>query len=116
MNAPVPPRTPALLGRGSWGEARRIADILRKETVGGALLLAAAGAAMIWVNSPWADAYEALRDLRVGPEALHLNLSLAGWAGSCRPRYAPSCSPWPWSTTWWPSSSSRCSTPSTWGR
>ncbi|WP_449063232.1 Na+/H+ antiporter NhaA [Planomonospora algeriensis] len=81
MTHPVPPRRPVLLGRGSWGEARRIADILRKETVGGALLLAAAMAAMIWANSPWAGAYEALRDLRVGPEALHLNLSLAGWAG-----------------------------------
>lgn len=78
---PVAPRRPVLLGRGSWGEARRIADIVRKETVGGALLLAAAVAAMIWANSPWASAYEALRDLRVGPEALHLNLSLAGWAG-----------------------------------
>ncbi|MBG0823166.1 Na+/H+ antiporter NhaA [Planomonospora sp. ID91781] len=81
MTHPVPPRRSVLLGRGSWGEARRIADILRKETVGGALLLAAAMAAMIWANSPWAGAYEALRDLRIGPEALHLNLSLAGWAG-----------------------------------
>jgi len=28
-----------ILGRGSWSETARIADILRKETVGGALLL-----------------------------------------------------------------------------
>ncbi|MDH2430623.1 Na+/H+ antiporter NhaA [Sphaerisporangium sp. TRM90804] len=81
MTHPVPPRRPVLLGRGSWSEARRIAGILRKETVGGALLLVAAVAAMIWANSPWAEAYESLRDLRVGPEVLHLNLSLAGWAG-----------------------------------
>ncbi|MBG0816127.1 Na+/H+ antiporter NhaA [Planomonospora sp. ID82291] len=81
MTDPAPSRPSALLGRGSWGEARRIADILRKETVGGALLLAGATAAMIWANSPWADAYETLRDVRVGPEALHLNLSLAAWAG-----------------------------------
>jgi NhaA family Na+:H+ antiporter len=74
-------RMPALLGRGSWTEARRITAILRKETVGGALLLAGAVAAMIWANSPWADAYETLRDFHVGPEALHLNLSLATWAG-----------------------------------
>jgi NhaA family Na+:H+ antiporter len=74
-------RQPALLGRGSWTEARRITAILRKETVGGALLLIGAVAAMIWANSPWADAYEWLRDLHVGPEALHLNLSLATWAG-----------------------------------
>ncbi len=74
-------RKPAVLGRGSWTEARRITAILRKETVGGALLLAGAVAAMIWANSPWADAYETLRGFTVGPEALHLNLSLATWAG-----------------------------------
>jgi NhaA family Na+:H+ antiporter len=74
-------RQPALLGRGSWTEARRITAILRKETVGGALLLVGAVAAMIWANSPWTDAYETLRDFHVGPEALHLNLSLAVWAG-----------------------------------
>ncbi|MGW2151370.1 Na+/H+ antiporter NhaA [Nonomuraea bangladeshensis] len=81
MSARIPPRKPALLARGSWGETRRIADILRKETVGGALLLIGAVLAMIWANSPWADVYEMARDLRFGPEALHLNLSLATWAG-----------------------------------
>ena len=30
-----------ILGRGSWSEARRITEILRRETVGGALLLLA---------------------------------------------------------------------------
>ena len=69
-----------LLGRGSWTETRRIADILRKETVGGALLLAAAAIALIWANSPWGGAYEALRDTRVGPAALHLDLTLGTWA------------------------------------
>ncbi|MFI7453929.1 Na+/H+ antiporter NhaA [Nonomuraea sp. NPDC049714] len=81
MTNSAPSRQPALLGRGSWTEARRITAILRKETVGGALLLIGAVAAMIWANSPWADAYEWLRDVHVGPEALHLNLSLATWAG-----------------------------------
>ncbi|MBB2910292.1 NhaA family Na+:H+ antiporter [Streptosporangium becharense] len=80
MTSPVPPRTPRLFGRGSWAEARRVADILRKETVGGALLLAGAVAAMIWANSPWAGAYETLRAVRFGPAALHLDLSLATWA------------------------------------
>ncbi|WP_084962877.1 Na+/H+ antiporter NhaA [Thermoactinospora rubra] len=80
MTHSVPPRPPALLDRGSWAEARRIAGILRKETVGGALLLVGAAAAMIWANSPWKDSYEALRAVRVGPEALHLDLSLATWA------------------------------------
>jgi NhaA family Na+:H+ antiporter len=69
-----------LLGRGSWAETRRIADILRKETVGGALLLAAAAIALVWANSPWGAAYETLRDTRVGPASLHLDLSLGTWA------------------------------------
>ncbi len=66
--------------RGSWPETARIAEILRKETIGGGLLLMAAVAALVWANSPWSTAYEALRDTRVGPSALHLNLTLGTWA------------------------------------
>jgi Na+:H+ antiporter, NhaA family len=69
-----------LFGRGSFDEARRIAGVLRKETVGGALLLGAAVLALAWANSPWADSYAALRDTRVGPASLHLDLSLGTWA------------------------------------
>jgi Na+:H+ antiporter, NhaA family len=77
----VSPSTRApLLSRGSWAETRRIADILRKETVGGALLLAAAAVALVWANSPWGAAYETLRDTRVGPASLHLDLTLGTWA------------------------------------
>jgi Na+:H+ antiporter, NhaA family len=77
----VSPSTRApLLGRGSWAETARIAGILRRETVGGALLLAAAAIALVWANSPWGGAYEALRDTRVGPSALHLDLTLGTWA------------------------------------
>lgn len=48
-------RHPTLLfSRGSWPEIRRVADVLRKETIGGALLLAGAVVALIWANSPWA--------------------------------------------------------------
>ena len=64
----------SLFGRGSWPEARRVGDILRAETVGGMLLLGAAVVALIWANSPWADSYRWLSDLRVGP------LTLAVWA------------------------------------
>jgi len=70
----------ALFGRGSWPEARRIGEILRQETIGGGLLLAAAVVALAWANSPWAPAYQALRDFTVGPAAWHLELSLATWA------------------------------------
>jgi len=75
-------RRTALLTRGSWSETRRITEILRKETVGGVILLVAAGAALIWANSPWAPAYFALRDLKIGgePFGLYLNLSLGAWA------------------------------------
>ncbi|OJF10103.1 Na+/H+ antiporter NhaA [Couchioplanes caeruleus] len=72
--------TPNLFSRGSWPEARRIADVLRKETIGGALLLAGALIALVWANSSWADSYHALLGLRVGPAAWHLDLSLATWA------------------------------------
>jgi Na+:H+ antiporter, NhaA family len=76
----VPSPTARLLARGSYRETVRIAAVLRKETVGGALLLAAAAFAMIWANSPWSTAYETLRDTRVGPAALHLDLTLGMWA------------------------------------
>jgi NhaA family Na+:H+ antiporter len=69
-----------LLGRGSWLEVRRIGDILRLETFGGVLLVAAAAVALVWANSPWGDVYRALSGLRVGPSALDLNLTLAQWA------------------------------------
>ncbi|MGW4964095.1 Na+/H+ antiporter NhaA [Nonomuraea sp. NPDC004186] len=73
-------RVPRLFNRSTWPEARRIADILRKETIGGALLLAAALTALIWANSPWAQTYQDLRAIEAGPAALHLNLDLATWA------------------------------------
>ncbi|MEO5654157.1 MAG: Na+/H+ antiporter NhaA, partial [Marmoricola sp.] len=69
-----------LFSRGSEDENTRIADVLRKETVGGALLLLAAVAAMVWANSPASDSYQALREYEVGPEWLHLHLSLGTWA------------------------------------
>jgi NhaA family Na+:H+ antiporter len=78
---PTEPRPSAnLLSRGSWAETRRIADILRKETIGGALLLVGAVIALIWANSPWADGYFAVRDFSFGPSALHLHLSVGSWA------------------------------------
>jgi NhaA family Na+:H+ antiporter len=69
-----------LFGRGSWAEDSRIATVLRKETVGGLLLLAATLLALIWSNSPWSAAYGSLRDTVVGPSSLHLRLNLASWA------------------------------------
>ena len=64
----------------SRAETRRIADILRKETIGGALLLAGAVIALVWANSPWSQAYRDLTGYRLGLESLHLELTLQQWA------------------------------------
>ncbi|MGY1830801.1 Na+/H+ antiporter NhaA [Geodermatophilus sp. SYSU D01180] len=76
----TPHGSTSVFGRGSWTEASRIAAVLRKETVGGVLLLVGTVVALAWANSPWADSYEALRDTRVGPASLHLDLTLGTWA------------------------------------
>lgn len=64
----------------SRAESVRITEILRKETVGGILLVAFAAIALIWSNSPWADSYFAIRDFEIGYEPWHLKLSLGAWA------------------------------------
>ncbi|OBI81477.1 Na+/H+ antiporter NhaA [Mycobacterium sp. E740] len=71
-----------LLSRGSWSETNRVSTILRKETVGGAILLVAAAVAIVWANTAWSASYFALRDLEVGAEpfGLHLKLTLDAWA------------------------------------
>ena len=75
-----PERKPRIIGWGSYAESLRIGEILRKETVGGVLLVAAAIVALIWANSPAASGYFALRDFRIGYELWHLELSLGQWA------------------------------------
>ncbi|MEV0297808.1 Na+/H+ antiporter NhaA [Nocardia sp. NPDC050710] len=53
---------------------------LRTETVGGALLLVAAAAALLWANSPWGDSYVTMTETVLPIKALHLELTLADWA------------------------------------
>lgn len=78
------PSRPALaarvLSRSSYPEFLRISEILRLETVGGALLLVATVAALVWANSPAAEGYFALRDLEFGYGPWLLSLSLGHWA------------------------------------
>ncbi|MEV6813343.1 Na+/H+ antiporter NhaA [Micromonospora sp. NPDC051296] len=71
-----------LFARTSWPEARFLADVLRTETVGGALLLLGAVIALVWANSPWGDTYAELGRWVPwsGGSALHLDLDLATWA------------------------------------
>ena len=51
-----------------------LGELFRKETVGGALALAAAVVGIVWANSGWSAAYLDLRQLEVGP------LDLEHWA------------------------------------
>ncbi|MFG6402686.1 Na+/H+ antiporter NhaA [Microbacterium sp. P04] len=77
-HAPSPPgRFPQWSGPAETG---RITTLLRKEAVGGILLVVAAAIAIVWANSPAADAYFALRDFRIGYEPWHLDLTLGTWA------------------------------------
>lgn len=71
-------REQALFERGSWQESTRIAELLRRETLGGALLIGAAILALIAANL--GDTYAEIRDFVIGPEALHLDLSIGTWA------------------------------------
>lgn len=78
-----PPADPAprtTFGRGSYSEVVRIGDILRRETVGGMLLVGAAIIAIIWANSPFADSYFSIRDTTIGYEPWRLNLSIGAWS------------------------------------
>jgi NhaA family Na+:H+ antiporter len=59
---------------------RGIHQTLGKDTVGGALLLAATVLALILANTGAAGFYNNLRDFTFGPEALHLDLSVGAWA------------------------------------
>lgn len=68
------------LRRPSILELGYLRERLRDETVGGMLLLVAAAIALVWANSPWADAYFDLVGLEVGPISLHLDLPLGVWA------------------------------------
>lgn len=57
-----------------------IADSLRKDIVGGCLLLIVSVVALVWANSGFGASYESLRGFTLGPEALSLNLTLQTWA------------------------------------
>ncbi|MEV7680587.1 Na+/H+ antiporter NhaA [Streptomyces sp. NPDC088341] len=72
--------TRKFLGRLSLPERNYLADALRTETVGGVLLLVAAVTALIWANTPLSGSYESVRDFRLGPGALGLDLSVEHWA------------------------------------
>ena len=70
----ISPRRPSFLPNPDLGESTFLGDFLRRETVGGAIALVAAAAAIVWANSPWGSSYDAFRGFQVGP------LDLEHWA------------------------------------
>jgi NhaA family Na+:H+ antiporter len=75
----IAPTRRALVRLG-YTDARSLSEVLRTETLGGVLMLAAAMVALVWANTPYAASYEALRSFEIGPASLHLDLSLQTWA------------------------------------
>ncbi|WP_249669423.1 Na+/H+ antiporter NhaA [Cellulomonas hominis] len=79
--APTPPGAPRrLFDALTPGGERNLLDTLRGERTGGILLLIGTVVALVWANSPWAASYTAVSETVIGPAALHLDLSVAGWA------------------------------------
>ena len=77
---PVATKRTPLLSKLTPGEGTFLADALRQETVGGALLLIAAVAGLIAANTDLAAWYASVQALVIGPSAVHLDLSLESWA------------------------------------
>ncbi|MDO5735466.1 MAG: Na+/H+ antiporter NhaA [Propionibacteriaceae bacterium] len=59
---------------------QRFARFVARDKVGGALMIGAAVIALILANSPAAEWYANLSQVRLGPASLNLNLTLATWA------------------------------------
>ncbi|GAA6524588.1 Na+/H+ antiporter NhaA [Intrasporangium sp. DVR] len=69
-----------LFGPLTRGGERNFLDTLRAENVGALLLLVVSVLALGWASSPWESTYRAISDVRIGPEQLGLDLSIATWA------------------------------------
>ncbi|MCE5291010.1 MAG: Na+/H+ antiporter NhaA [Nocardiaceae bacterium] len=80
MNTGDPGARRLFLGVLPLPEQTAVGRVLRTETAGGVILVIAAAAALIWVNTPFRESYLALRDLHFGVSAIGLDLSVAHWA------------------------------------
>ena len=74
------PRYRRILALTTHREAVRVNRLLRAEVVGGIIIIVAAALGILAANSPLSDAYFSLRETTIGPESLHLNLSIGAWA------------------------------------
>jgi NhaA family Na+:H+ antiporter len=68
-----------IFSRVSKGQAKWLGTALRNETTGGILLLAAALVAIFWANIDY-NSYVELKEIKIGPAELNLQLSLGKWA------------------------------------
>ena len=71
------PRRPKFLPDPDLGESTFLGDFLRKEAIGGVIVLVAAAVAVVWANSPAAGAYD---DLRHFVPFESVGLDLEHWA------------------------------------
>lgn len=78
MSSPRPAAEP--LPQQTARRTDRLRTWVSRETTGGILLLGAALVAVLFANSPWREGYTRLSESRLGPAALHLDLTLAHWA------------------------------------
>ncbi len=75
--------TPDRTGPPGWrrhNRRERFRRVLSLDTTSGALLLISAALAVIIANSPWREGYHSFLAYEIGPESLHLHLSLSEWA------------------------------------
>ena len=71
---------PSKIAGVSRRELQRVNRVLRSEFTSGLLVIAAAALGLIAANSPLSGSYEALRDFKIGPSSIHLELSIGTWA------------------------------------
>ena len=62
------------------GPIARYRRALTNESFAGLIMVAAAAIAIAWANSPFRESYATISETVVGPEALHLHMSIAHWA------------------------------------
>ena len=76
------PRTRRIFRLASRREISRVSRFLRRELIGGFIIIAAALLGFILANSPLAESFFALRETKLGSDVfgLHLNLDLGHWA------------------------------------
>ena len=72
-------KNPGWLSKLGKKQVSWLSNALSNETTGGLLLLAAAIVALVWINLDSAS-YLALKNTKIGPAELHLELSLGKWA------------------------------------